>query len=895
MGMPAPSTSFVGRKAELSALAAALDGGARTITLRGAPGVGKTRVAIEGVRLLLARTRLAAAFVDLTTARDASALAALTAVALERDVGGGEPDAQLGRIGAALRDRDRFVLVLDNAEHLIAIVRDAIERWREMAPRTVIVVTSRERLAIDDERVIEIDPLPIPEPDAPLASLAKNDAVALFVERAKLVRPTSPIEGEELRSVAQLVARLDGLPLAIELACSRTGVVSPREMLALTSHTLDVLVARGGRRSLRAAIEDSWTTLSEAERALMQRLALFRGGFTLAAVTTLVQGPSTDAAVRALDAIESLVDKSLVHAYSPPGAPTERRFRLLESIAELAMEKLEGSRDAATRDHERAVLTAVAPYVASRKPSAPALAALMREEANLLSALESAVAAGRHETSLHALVALGRIYVKRGPGTRYLALAAKAAAAMDAAPAELVAQACLWRGHVETSVGRYADAASSYARARTLVDSIGDRSTMAFVVTKQALMDHFTGAPARARERCQEALTLAGFARDEDRISVLEGVGLVRLRESDTANARPVLEEALALARSLGDKTVEGRVLGYLGWCAFDVGQLGSARTHLELAIDALTEAGDVRSRAAYLGDIGLVLAELGLFDDARARLCESLAEHERLGDRWHHAERLGTLGFLALELGQLEEARERFRGACKLHAETRDDASAALHYAGLAVCAAESSQPQEAARLFDEARRMSESEARPPAREAIEALALHLALDEARRDASRSGPTEAIKTVEAIASRARARLAEHPHTEVRPALRLLVRDATALARRLEGGAHRSTAVQVASDGSAVTLGGARTEVRRGTERRVLLALAEARVHAAGAPVSIDALFAAGWGDESASPAAKANRVRVALSALRKAALRGVIETRSGGYRVDPSVVVEIG
>jgi hypothetical protein len=212
-----------------------------------------------------------------------------------------------------------------------------------------------------------------------------------------------------------------------------------------------------------------------------------------------------------------------------------------------------------------------------------------------------------------------------------------------------------------------------------------------------------------------------------------------------------------------------------------------------------------------------------------------------------------------------------------------------------LGACAAEISDALDAERMFDEAARMCEGDARPPMRDAIAVLRRHLDLDQARRAAVAGDRAGATATALAIAASARAGLAARPSTEVRPALRLLARNAAALAHKLDEGAHAAASLRVAVDGSAVVIDGESIPIARAAERRILRALAESRQRAPGQCLSLDALFAAGWGDESAGAAARINRVRVALSALRKVALKPVLETLPDGYRLDPAAAIEIG
>lgn len=326
-GLPTARTTFVGRDAELAAIVAAFES-ARLVTLVGPGGVGKTRLAVASAGSF----SYGGAFVDLVPVRDAF-VAEAVAAALGVSERPQQPleDAIADRLG-----RDRALLVLDNCEHLLDAVAAFVDRLLSRCPGTRALVTSRERLGVPGERVVPVAPLPL-----------SSDAVRLFRDRATAADPAFAVDAGE---VAEICARLDGLPLAIELAAARSAALGPGGLLAALDDNLRLLAGgRGGdqrHRSLRAVLGWSHDLLEEDERTLFHRLAVFTGGFDLDAVTAVVAGGRAEVA----DVLGRLTGKSLVAHQRDAG-----RWRLLETVRAFAAEHLDdsGERPALQERHLR--------------------------------------------------------------------------------------------------------------------------------------------------------------------------------------------------------------------------------------------------------------------------------------------------------------------------------------------------------------------------------------------------------------------------------------------------------------------------------------------------------------------------------------------------------------
>ena len=335
--LPAQVSSFIGRQAEVARVTAAL-GDSRVVTLTGVGGVGKTRLAIQVAADLLPRYREGVWLVELAPVTEQAGVAEAVAQIFH----------PTNRSGQSLEDslveilsRKQLLLVLDNCEHVLGSVARLVSRIEQSCPGVVVLATSREGMAIDGEQLIALPPLAAGEPGDDIDSLVHTDAVNLFVERARRVKADFALTDSNARAVVEICQRLDGVPLAIELAAARVIALSPADLLSRLDRRFELLA--GGRRgavgrhaTLRAAIDWSYDLLDPAEQRLLARLSVFSGGCTLEAIEEVCSGDPVDRSA-ALDLVTSLVSRSLVivedHA-------TGTRYRLLETIRQYSEERL---------------------------------------------------------------------------------------------------------------------------------------------------------------------------------------------------------------------------------------------------------------------------------------------------------------------------------------------------------------------------------------------------------------------------------------------------------------------------------------------------------------------------------------------------------------------------
>ncbi len=349
--LPAQASSFIGRQTEVARVVSAL-GQSRVVTITGVGGVGKTRLAVHVAAELLPHFREGAWLVELAPVRDPDGVAESVAATFRLARSGPSLEASLLDMLA----NKELLLVLDNCEHLVGATAKLVTRMERRCPGIVVLATSREGLAVDGEQLIALPPLEAGTPDDDLEILIATDAVNLFVERARHVKADFALNADNARSVAQICQRLDGVPLAIELAAARVIALSPAELVRRLDRRFQVLA--GGRRgaverhaTLRAAIDWSYELLNASEQRLLARLAVFSGGCTLEAVEEVCSGAPVERE-DVVDLITSLVSRSLVIAEDNA---VGTRYRLLETIRQYGEERLAewGETEAAVTSHAR--------------------------------------------------------------------------------------------------------------------------------------------------------------------------------------------------------------------------------------------------------------------------------------------------------------------------------------------------------------------------------------------------------------------------------------------------------------------------------------------------------------------------------------------------------------
>lgn len=601
--LPFRRSSFVGRGPEREALAGLLDA-ARLVTVTGPAGVGKTRLTLEVATATLGRFRDGTFLVELAPLREAALV--LPAVAKVLDVAVAPTGDPLEPLGAFLADRE-ILLVLDNVEHLPEAAPD-VSRLLDAAPDLTVLATSRAPLRIDGEHEFPLGALDTGE---------SSDAVRLFVDRARAADPA--FRAEDAASIAAVVRRLDGLPLAIELAAARTKVLAPADLLArLDRHlALDVpgpVDAPERHRTLRDAIAWSHDLLDDAPATLLARLAVFAGAFDVRAAERIVSG---DPVRDVVDDLATLVDHSLVQrAVEPDGI----RFRLLETVREFAQERLEARGELAEfRARHAEALAALAEEAEPHLVGEEQPAWFRRLEARLDDirvALRWSLGDGDVTVGLRIAAAIWRFWQRGG----YLAEARRWLDALTAGagepPPRLRGRVYEALGGIAYWQGAHADAFAAYETALAAYRECGDRRREAEALSSLVMTATWLGDLERADVFEREATAVYAALGDtaaQLRARLFSAVQRVFLGEFEEGRRR--LEALLPDMPGSGSPWLEGQAQVGLARALVGLGEFAAAETRALTALGYFHAVGDVASVAQTLDWVSLAVVQQGDVD----------------------------------------------------------------------------------------------------------------------------------------------------------------------------------------------------------------------------------------------------------------------------------------
>jgi len=704
---PAAPTPLIGRERELAeVIDLVTDDAVRMVTLTGAGGVGKTRLALEvGAR---ARGAFAGvAFAPLAQLGDPELV--LPAVARSLGVAdlGTTPTPHL--VASHLAGRP-WLLVLDNLEQVLAaapVVADLLVA----APALTVLATSRAPVRIRAEREYPVRPLDLPDlAHVPtLEEVERVSSVRLFVDRARAATPAFALTQANCLAVAAICRRLDGLPLALELVAARVRALSPTELLARLDQMLPLLV--GGSRDLpqrqqtmHSAIDWSYHLLDPARQALFRRLSAFAGGWRLDAAEA-VAGVGDIAPGSVIDLLADLIEQSLVVADAGPDGVT--RYRMLEPVRQFAASRLEesGEQPDILDRHLDWCLTIA--RRAARELVGPAqpewLDILQSEHDNIRAALRwSRMAPSRLEPGIELAASLWRFWAVRGHLTEGRAWLEQLLAAGDWLPARLRADACNAAGNLARDQGDLTRSGELHETALALRTEIGDRRGIALSLNNIGTVRMDQGAYDEGRRLYERALAIFRTLDGEWEVAIaLHNIGVVLGVQGELDRAVVSLEEAIGLWERLGESASLARSFDGLGEVHRRAGRLDRATELHEEALRIARELGNTRAIGVALKNLGLVARSRGDLDTSRRLVEESLTLRERIGDTRGIAVCHAALADVARVAGDADRARSRYLDALALQRRVGTTEGAASCLFGLAAVAAGGGDPASAARLL--------------------------------------------------------------------------------------------------------------------------------------------------------------------------------------------------
>jgi predicted ATPase/class 3 adenylate cyclase len=672
--LPAERDTFIGRALELRDFASRLDAGQRLITVLGPGGTGKTRFVRRYGRAWLGDWPGGVYFCDLSEARSLDGIYFAVASALEVPLGRDDPAVQLGH---AFAGRERCLVVLDNFEQVTEHAAATVGRWIDRAANAAFVVTTRERLHLPGEELFPIEPLPL-----------EKEAIDLFVARARAQRPDFALNDANRVTVAEVVRLLDGLPLAIELAAARVRVLSPAQLVDRMRDRFQLIAgARGAaarQATLRAAIDWSWDLLAPWEHAALAQCSVFERGFTLEAAEAVLDLSPWPEAPMAIDAVQALVDKSLLRTWLPAERDRydiqEPYFGMYLSIHEYAAEKLEASgheaRRAAEERHGRyfaGLGTDEAIEALSLHGGVKRRRALALELDNLVAACGRAVSRKDVSTAVAVYRAAWEVIKLQGPFAVGTVLGAQVLA-LDDLDASRHAEALVTRAMASWRSGRIELTRTSLEEALAVACAARDRRREGRVRGHLGAFCREQGSTQEAREHLESALAMARDAGDRlAQGATLGSLGNLHLEQGRLEEAQAHYEANLAIAREAGDRNTEGGLLGNLGNVHLERGRGDEARACYEANLAIAREVGNRHSEAVALGNLANQQGDQGRMDEAEAQGAAALAIARELGHRRHEGYLLGSLGSILSAGGRIEEARAHYDQSLAIYREVGD------------------------------------------------------------------------------------------------------------------------------------------------------------------------------------------------------------------------------
>lgn len=656
--LPTPRTSLIGREREVAEAAEfLLQPDVRLLSLTGAGGAGKTRLAIAVASAVANKFNAGVQFVGLASITHPDLVA--TAIAKSLDIQQIPNRSVPQLLSDLLQDSGSFLLVLDNFEQVLPAAT-VVAEMLAACPNLKVLVTSRACLRIYGEQ------------EFPVAPLEQNSAVQLFAQRATAVRPNFLINPENSAAIQEICSRVDGLPLAIELAAARTKLLSPSAILQRIQNRLQLLT--GGaldlperQQTLRNTIDWSHELLNEAEQKLFRRFSVFVGGSTLEGAES-ISNTDHDLGITVLDGLSSLVDKNLVQRMDSDDS--EARFTMLETIREYALERLSSSgEEPATRRAHAAYCLVLAeegnPELSAEERSVW-LARGDLEIDNFRSALDWLFGNRELDWGLRLCMALFRFWDMREHLTEGRARLETILALASVGYARERAKISIFLGALATTQGDFPAAQQFLLQSLALYEELNDRFGVAASLNALGISARDSGNYEAAQRYLEHSLeSWRKLPNQLDTARCLHNLANIAKGRGDYVRAQKALRESTEIFEEVGDANGAAWSINQQGDIAREQGELDAARNYYQRALRAFRQLGDRWGSARSLADLGAVYSEQGAYEDARNAYREALQGFAELGHRRGMARALEGSACLAAARGQAAHAL-RLAGAAE-------------------------------------------------------------------------------------------------------------------------------------------------------------------------------------------------------------------------------------
>jgi predicted ATPase/class 3 adenylate cyclase len=703
--LPAQLSSFIGREREITTIKELL-ADTRLLTLTGPGGCGKTRLALQVAGELLGNYPGGVWLVELAAASDPDVVTQFTAKALGvRE----QPKRPLVETLADHLRSKRLLLVLDNCEHLLDTCASLAGALLKTCFKLQILATSREPIGVAGEKVWQVSPLGTPAPARTMSLqwLCQFEAVRLFRDRAVAVQPRFALTDANAPAVAQICWRLDGIPLAIELAAARISALSAAQIAERLQDSFQLL-SRGKRtamprhQTMQATIDWSYALLTDAERSLFQRLSVFMGGFDLEAAENVCVGDWIERG-QILDLLTQLVEKSLVLSHEQGDAT---RYRLLEPIRQYTQGRLResGAMPTVQRRHVDYYLRVA--QKAEPRMLGPeqrlVLEELEGEHANFLAGLTWA-AEHEAEAALKLSNALGWFWERRGYLAEGREWFKRTIVQSPATLVDLRGEAYVHAGRLACWQADYEQAVALTEKGMRLCEQSGNQRWLGMALNNLGAVAAYRGEPARAVPLLDQSLSIGKELGDNDLIwRTLADLGVVAMLQGDYKRARDLVEQSLLTMRRRGDEE-GGMVVRILGEVECALGNIEQATNYYEEALTIGRKLVHKRAMAGALEGLGKIAFDRGDYSRARALYEEGLQVAGELGEKSEYATTLSiNFAELAAEERKFDEACRLCMASLRNSQESGDKESIAAELSICAwLCFASAGQAEPAAQLF--------------------------------------------------------------------------------------------------------------------------------------------------------------------------------------------------